>query len=475
MVRSRGIATALVVLGCIVIGATGGIVLATRGRGVSAGAVHAPAGFHGTKALSVGTDSACALVQGGRVDCWGVNPDGLLGVGLALSGCDGYCNPQPTALPGISNAVSVGTGDEFACALLRSGTVYCWGANNYGQLGTGSAKGPTYCLVPGGSLSCAQRPVPVSIRDVVSLGVGVASACAVIQGGGVYCWGAATDGVLGNDSAHGSQICDRGAAQEPCSPFPVPVSGLGDARQVSVGSLTACALLLRGRVVCWGDDGYAQLGSGAVNGPQICSGTGEPCSLTPVPVHGVDAAESVSVGSADACAVVAHGRAVCWGDDSEGALGTGSATAPDRCGRYATACAARPQRAAIPGLVTSISAGDEDACATNRSGTAYCWGDAADGALGVGTTGVHTCVGTGDEGDVACAPTPTAVAGIGPVSVISAGYGSSCALVGSTGYCWGENQTGQLGRGGNVGPTHCPSAPGQPACATTPQAMDGWR
>jgi alpha-tubulin suppressor-like RCC1 family protein len=284
----------------------------------------------------------------------------------------------------------------------------------------------------------------------------------------------ATDGVLGNQSEHGSRSCGGSAAQA-CSPSPVPVFGLGDARQVSVGDLTACALVHGGRVVCWGDDGYAQLGTGSVGGPQICAKS-EPCSLSPVLVHELSGANSVSVGSANACAVVDHRDALCWGDNSEGALGSGSDVGLEICGSHATACAARPQRAAVPGRVTQISAGDEVACAVNHAGSAYCWGAAASGALGVGSAGVENCVGNGDTGDVPCVRTPTPVAGVGPVSAVAAGYGSSCALgTGGNAYCWGENDTGQLGVGGNGGPRRCPTAAGDLVCANTAQAVKGWQ
>jgi hypothetical protein len=188
MARSR-ITTLLLVLGCIIVGATGGIVIAAHDDPPVVAGAQATVGFHDPSSLSVGTNSACAVVSSGRVNCWGLNPDGILGVGTSPTDCQGYCNAQPAAVPGVGGVVSVGTGDEFACALLRSGVVKCWGANNYGQLGTGTTTGPTLCLVPGGTVDCSQHPVAVSgIRDAVSLGVGTASACAVLQAGGVYCW-----------------------------------------------------------------------------------------------------------------------------------------------------------------------------------------------------------------------------------------------------------------------------------------------
>jgi len=87
------------------------------------------------KAVSVG-GSACALLTNGTVMCWGVDSNGQLGNGSA----------SPTALAPIlvSNittanpATAITVGLDSACALLQDGTVWCWGNGLYGNLGNGT-------------------------------------------------------------------------------------------------------------------------------------------------------------------------------------------------------------------------------------------------------------------------------------------------------------------------------------------------
>lgn len=483
MHRFRRLTTLLLLIGCVVVGVTGGVVIASHTRGSSAagsdGRVLDGTDINAHASISVGSSSACAIGAGGRVDCWGVNPDGLLGVGAAAAtGCQGYCTPRPAPVPGITSAISVAVGDEFACALLGSGLVDCWGADNYGQLGVGEVSGPQSCQVVAGELPCAQHPITVGgIRNAVSIGAGGADACAVVKGGEAYCWGAAADGVLGDESEQGTQTCGGGSAAARCDPNPTPVFGVGDATAVAVGSLDACALVVDGRVLCWGDDGDGQLGDDTTGGPQSCTGQGspEPCSLVPVLVHGISGAKSVTVGAADACALRATGVVDCWGDNSLAELGGGSTGAPDRCGPHATACEATPARVDLHGDAEQISAGYQDACAVLRTGAVDCWGTAENGALGIGTArALQTCVGAVERDDQQCADTPTPATGVGDAVAVSAGVGTTCIRTGRGGAdCWGGNQTGQLGDGGNGGPRTCVTATGDQPCAMTAQPVHG--
>jgi alpha-tubulin suppressor-like RCC1 family protein len=483
MDRFRRLTTLLLLIGCVVVGATGGVVIASHVRGASAAdsdsRVVVGMGVNGHTSISVGNSSACAIGAGGRVDCWGVNPDGLLGVGVgAATGCQGYCTPRPAPVPGISSAVSVAVGNEFACALLGSGLVDCWGANNYGQLGVGEVTGPQSCQVVAGNLPCAQTPVTVGeIRDAVSIGASGADACAVLKGGETYCWGAAAEGVLGDASEQGTQTCGGGSAAARCDPHPAPVFGVGDATAVAVGSLDACALVVDGRVLCWGDDGDGQLGDRTTSTPQSCTGQGspEPCSLVPVLVDGISGAQSITVGAADACALLSDGIVDCWGDNSLAELGTGSTSAPDRCGPHASACAATPQKVDLHGDAEQVSAGFQDACAVLERGGVDCWGTAASGALGIGkASALKTCIGAAERNDQQCVDAPMPVVGLEAAVVVSAGVGTTCVRTdGGAAECWGGNQTGQLGDGGNGGPLTCVTVTGDQPCAMTPQRVHG--
>ena len=85
-------------------------------------------------AISVGDGSACALLTGGTVECWGDNESGQLGTGTLIVN-----STTPVQVANLSDATAISVGDDSsACALLSSGTVNCWGNNSDGQLGNGT-------------------------------------------------------------------------------------------------------------------------------------------------------------------------------------------------------------------------------------------------------------------------------------------------------------------------------------------------
>ena len=93
-------------------------------------------GIADATAISAGADDACALLSTGGVNCWGYNEAGQLGDGNNVDG-----NLTPVAVSGLTNAAAITVGGDDACALLSTGGVECWGANNVGQLGIGTTTG----------------------------------------------------------------------------------------------------------------------------------------------------------------------------------------------------------------------------------------------------------------------------------------------------------------------------------------------
>jgi alpha-tubulin suppressor-like RCC1 family protein len=93
--------------------------------------------------VALGTQHTCAVYGGGSVTCWGSNGDSRLGMG---GGHRHGASDMPIDLPG--SARSVAAGESHSCALLDDGAIYCWGSNNYGQLGVSGSSGPTPVHVP---------------------------------------------------------------------------------------------------------------------------------------------------------------------------------------------------------------------------------------------------------------------------------------------------------------------------------------
>jgi alpha-tubulin suppressor-like RCC1 family protein len=151
-------------------------------------------GITNATAISAGGQHACALLSGGTVECWGVN----WGRVPYESGPSTHAVPAP--VPGITDAVAIAAGGDHTCALLSGGKVVCWGADASGQLGNGQTVGQ----VGNGGTDGSTKPVPVSgITDATGIfaggyGYGLSSACAVVSGGKVVCWGANDKGQLGD-------------------------------------------------------------------------------------------------------------------------------------------------------------------------------------------------------------------------------------------------------------------------------------
>ena len=143
--------------------------------------------------LTAGRRHACALDGSGRVSCWGWNVDGETGTGS--SGIASSLVATPTAVLGDHRFVSISAGSNFTCGATTIGQLLCWGNNVDGVLGDQAAE---RCgdVNP---VPCSARPVeiraPEPMRQVSS---GTSHACAISTTDAVFCWGANDHGQLGH-------------------------------------------------------------------------------------------------------------------------------------------------------------------------------------------------------------------------------------------------------------------------------------
>ncbi len=370
--------------------------------------------------ISSGNAHTCGVVAGGAAYCWGNDGGGRLGNGSPVS------NSQlpvrvvgPSGAGFLSPVVQIDAADTHTCALTGAGSAYCWGDDDFGQLGNGAAgSSPTPVQVVGvGGTSF--------LSNVANIDTGMWHTCAAIRDGRAFCWGNDGVGQLGND--------DGGDSQTPTQVRGVDGAGfLANVKQIGVGDAPRCAVTSDGNVYCWG------------------GGTSE----TPTRVRGVggtgflENVTQIAIGPSYSCALTGSGSVYCWGSDASGTLGNGGGSSSSST---PVQVIGGEQGGATLANVTQLSARRTLACATTSTGNVFCWGSDSDGQLGDGGTSTNS-------------QSPVQVAGVGGVDVasaitqVAAGDKHGCAISSAgSAFCWGLDDSGQLGNGGGSTSTQAPA------------------
>lgn len=140
----------------------------------------------GVVAIFASNSSTCALLEDGTASCWGTNYSGRLG-----DGTDKQRN-APTPVTVLQDAiVDLAMGNSHTCALLEDGATQCWGGNWYGQLGDGTASDALTTTV-------VVQGLPAPVVDLAAAGQ---RTCALLDDGSLWCWGGNTHGELGTGAA----------------------------------------------------------------------------------------------------------------------------------------------------------------------------------------------------------------------------------------------------------------------------------
>jgi hypothetical protein len=226
-----------------------------------------------------------------------------------------------TRVEGFDEAIDIAVAEDHSCARTATGRVFCWGK------------------IGGASVS-SQRPEAIrNLGSIVTLSHGHMHACALAEDGAIWCWGNNEDGQLG----------DGGAERE--ARAPVRVQGIPKAASVACGDSHTCALLRSGKVMCWGNNYYGQVGDGSDR------------NVRTLPVLGpaTEAVAEVAGGEYGTCVRHVSGRVSCWGFVQH----------PPQRG------ASSLERAAfgLPGMNSAAAiAMHVDPCVIDRTGAVFCWG-----------------------------------------------------------------------------------------------------
>jgi alpha-tubulin suppressor-like RCC1 family protein len=340
----------------------------------------------------------------------------LLALVVVAVGCrraDARKVGQGTFVPSVGGggAVAIAAGDARTCVLMSDGAVRCWGFNMMGEASGSRRDGETIPrprLVEGatGAVQLATRGAHSCVRD---------------RAGNIACWGVNLAGALDGHPSTGDRLGVRSAP-----------GVRGD--DIAVGYLATCALSA-GNGTCWGHAEYGRLSSTWERDGAIGS-TGLRNLQPPRPLEGVRGARQIAIGLNHACALLEDGTVTCWGLDNAGQLGRpGAVLRPDG--------SAAP--ALVPGLdaVVQIDAYNFTTCALRVDGSVWCWGRDDGGMLGAGS---RTLERMGSEHSGSSTPAP--VTGLSDAILVAVGGDHVCAVTASgRAFCWGSNESGQLGDG----------------------------
>lgn len=272
--------------------------------------------------LVAGDYHTCVVLDNETVKCWGDGFSAQLGQGnLTIRG--DAANEMGDNLPPISlgtgrTAIALAAGEHHTCALLDDGRVKCWGENVRGQLGYGDQDMRSDTA---GEMGDALPVVDLGTgRTAVTVTAGMSHTCAVLDNGTLKCWGFNNFGQLGlgDTDNRGDGLGEMGNA--------LPAVSLGTGRTadfVSTGDQHTCVRLDDDTVKCFGYNDFGQLGLGDV--AERGDAAGEMGDSLPVTLLGTGRhAVQLTAGAAHTCARLDNDTVKCWGDNSRGHLGYGS-------------------------------------------------------------------------------------------------------------------------------------------------------
>jgi len=367
--------------------------------------------------ISISDSHVLLLKSDGTVWAWGSNNSGQLGTGGSSSG-------TPTQVPGLTGVVDVAAKeDSFSMALKADGTVWVWGNVSNGLSGVSGLSGGVF----------KDTPFKVSIlQQMVSIAAtfGGFTALAVGSDGRVWSWGRGTYGELGDGLATSKR-------EEP-----QPVTGVTDVVRVATSNQQVVALRADGTVLGWGYNAGNSTGDALLAGKKGETIIGP--SLLNVPkLSFLEAAESNLYGQY--FGLDAQGQTYIWGDTSSGLIGCHQVHGSE------TGSLAQPYSPTGLNSITQVAGGSVYALFLNASGQVLGCGYNSDGELGDGTTNSTT------QSSLPPKPGPVTTQGL-PASVVSIAAGAySSAAIDSAGdvYTWGRTSGGLLsGQGVGSLPTN---------------------
>ena len=288
--------------------------------------------------ISLGNETLCGITTENQAFCWGNNDYGQLGSDTSGQ----YLYWTPVRVQGGLTFSSISVGAHHTCAVAVNGSAYCWGQGFLGS-GSGYKTRQTALLAVTGGLA------------FTAIAAGGPQTCGITTAGVAVCWGTNYYGELG-----------VGSATPAVADSPVVVNSSARFTLLTAGANHTCGLGTDSIAYCWGSNLENQVGSG----PDTCpTATYFGCALSPTAIaptlrfRALDTGHLTNIRSGTTCGITPIDELYCWGANYYGQIGDGSTETT------------RPPVLVAPGLrFQSVAVGDLDTCGTVTSGTVYCWG-----------------------------------------------------------------------------------------------------
>ena len=252
---------------------------------------------------------SCVIASDDKAYCWGHNGFGQLGNNNTVNSL----TPVAVDTAGVlasKTIKQIASGGISSCVIASDDKAYCWGSNNFGQLGNGNLKN-------------SSTPTPVSTTGVLAgktikqITAGTEFTCAIASDDKAYCWGSNSSGELGNNSTINSGV-----------PVAVNTSGVlagKTIKQISAGSSHTCAIASDDKAYCWGSNSSGELGNNSTINSGVPTHVYAPKENTTIPANTMKLRTQYAKKTAATCQAVAAG----WQDVTNNSTLAYSAAGPN--------------------------------------------------------------------------------------------------------------------------------------------------